>query len=353
MRSPRMGDDLSGAIHDDDVSGNATALQSHLNLSQRSDSNSLRDAPAAHLQNMLRRVRFQNGAAVLRLRTLGQPRKINLRAPRMQIHGALRQLHHFAETTTDGEARHRIDRQILEQASGKVAHVEHGCQRQSMVALHCVLRCRSRAPRHMGKARRPRHVDAAMDGSDPRRTRERIDDPRGAKNRQAADNAQPSVPGFLRQCAAAGNGDFDFRTTPKFRNNRFHHLPWHGVDGGLSDSHRQTGQGYCTDTLSRLERHTRCSPPHGRHHHAAMGDIGIIASVFDDPRPRPINSALLQRQRKRNQLTLGQGDFHGIGKAPVQEGRERSLGGGSGASPCRPTVTQCLLWLLQAHEAWV
>ena len=57
----------------------------------------------------------------------------------------------------------------------------------------------------MGQAFRTRHVDAAMDRVDPGGAGEGVDNAGGAEHGQAADNAEPWVPGLLGDVCAAPN----------------------------------------------------------------------------------------------------------------------------------------------------
>ena len=122
--------------------------------------------------------------------------------PECEIQRTLPQLADLAEAAADGEARHRMGAQILEQAAGEIPHVQHRLERQAVMGAHRILRGRSGAARDMAEPHGPRHVDSAMDGGNPRRTGKRIDDAGGAEDGQPADDAEPRVPCLFCQIAS-------------------------------------------------------------------------------------------------------------------------------------------------------
>ncbi len=56
----------------------------------------------------------------------GQPIEIHLAAPRMQVQVPHGQLGDLGEAAAERETRQRMAAQVLEQAAGEVAHVQHG-----------------------------------------------------------------------------------------------------------------------------------------------------------------------------------------------------------------------------------
>ena len=72
-----------------------------------------------------------------------------------------------------------------------------------------------------------------------------MDDPGGAEDRQAPDDAEPRVPGLVGERLAARNGDLDLDIAAvalrlrQRRHHRPHHLPRHRIDRRLARRHRQ------------------------------------------------------------------------------------------------------------------
>jgi len=72
------------------------------------------------------RLLLQRSAGAQLAEQAGQPVEIDLAAPRMQVQVSHGQLGDLGEAAAEGEARQRMAAQVLEQATGEVAHVEHG-----------------------------------------------------------------------------------------------------------------------------------------------------------------------------------------------------------------------------------
>src|SRR5205085_2853342 len=94
---------------------------------------------------------------------------------------------------------------------------------------------------------RPGDVDAAPDAVDPGRTGVGHHDAGGSEDRDAAQDAQPGIPGVLGDLLAAGDRDLDDQVgdgaAGELGDGRGHQLPGHRVDGGLADGQRQAGLG--------------------------------------------------------------------------------------------------------------
>src|SRR3546814_13802392 len=80
--------------------------------------------------------------------------------------------------------------------SSDVCSSDLGQVRQAVELLHDTLRGRAGAAGDMDQPRRPRHIDAALDRMNPRRTGERHNDAGGSENTEAAENPEPGIPGL-------------------------------------------------------------------------------------------------------------------------------------------------------------
>ena len=109
-----MGDNLSRAINDHHIRRNWRAAQYLLNLLLASPCHLTCELSPQHFQNLLRRVGRLHFFVKIFGSEFCQPFKINLAAPRMQIHGPLRQLGNFSKATADGDAGDRMLAHILQ-----------------------------------------------------------------------------------------------------------------------------------------------------------------------------------------------------------------------------------------------
>ena len=174
-----------------------------------------------HLQHFLRRVGGQHPVPRQFRHQRRQPVELHLRAAGMQVERALPQLADLAEPAADRHPVHRVRAEVFEQASGEIPHVQHRFQRQSVMGANRIFRSRSGAARHVAEPHGAGHIDAAMDGGNPRRAGERVHDARGAEDGKPADDAEPRVPRLLRQRFAARNGNLDFgRRAAQLRDGR-------------------------------------------------------------------------------------------------------------------------------------
>jgi hypothetical protein len=138
-----------------------------------------------------------------------QPVEVHLAAPRMQVHRPLRHLRELAEAAGH---RHPVDRmgaKIFQHAADEVAHVDQCRIVQAVKPLDGGFRGRAGGPGHVAQPGGARHVDALMNGGNPRRARKRMHDPGGAEDRQTAEDAEARVPGFLRQRLSARHRNLD------------------------------------------------------------------------------------------------------------------------------------------------
>ena len=157
-------------------------------------------------QDARAQVRPEPPAACAKLR---QQRVIDRAALGMQIGEALRELGHLADAAGDGDARQRMRAHIFEHAADEIAHVDQRDLRQAVEFLHRGFRTGPGRAGDVSDAGGARDIDAAMDRMDPGRAGIRHDDPGGAEDRQAADNAEPAVERLGGERCAAGNGDLD------------------------------------------------------------------------------------------------------------------------------------------------
>lgn len=101
----------------------------------------------------------------------------------MQIQMALGKLDQFGKATRDADKGHRILAQIFQHPAHKVAHIKNGVFGQAVKCPNGSLGRLAGCPGNMVTRGGARHINAAMDGMDPRRTAERDDNPCGAQNR--------------------------------------------------------------------------------------------------------------------------------------------------------------------------
>ena len=179
------------------------------------------------------------------------------------------QLGELAEAAAQGEAGQGMPAQVLEQAAGEVAHVQHGVVGQAVERLDRLLRGRAGAAGDVGEARGPGDVDAAVDRVDPGRAGEGHHHARGAQDRQAALDAEARVPGLRRQRGAARDRDLDLQVAGRRRARRFghhgraHHLARRRVDRRLADRQRQARLWSRCRRPRRRGRPARCRPSPG------------------------------------------------------------------------------------------
>ena len=102
-------------------------------------------------------------------RPRSQLRHIHLATPGVEVHVSHRELRELAEAASDGQPRQRTAAQVLEQAAGKVPHVEHRGIRQGHTAP--APRVRRSSPCNLQRAgsqpRPPRRCRDGWSGSRP------------------------------------------------------------------------------------------------------------------------------------------------------------------------------------------
>src|SRR5438552_3241665 len=106
----------------------------------------------AEIEHLLRGIGPGNRRRDLRWHPLRKPHEIDLTASRMQVEGALCELHELGETAADGDPPYRMLAQILQQSSGEVAHVDHRFERQTVEGTD---RCLRRRPGAAGDVLEP------------------------------------------------------------------------------------------------------------------------------------------------------------------------------------------------------
>lgn len=223
--------------------------------------------------------------------------------------------------------------QIFEHAADEIPHVDEGEVGQVVELLHPILRGRAGAAGNMIDVARAGHVDAAMNGRDPGRAGKGMDDPRGAEDREPAENAETRIPGMARHLLALRDRDRDLQIGPAAEPGRHglddfgHHAAWHGIDRGLARWDRQARLGDGADAAPGLEAQARVGTerPHARENQRAMRHVGIVARILDDAGGHDVARPLLMGQREGGALALGEHDLDGIGETA---GQERLEGGG-------------------------
>ena len=130
------------------------------------------------------------------------------------------------------------------------------------------------------------------------------------------DDAEPRIPGLLRQRLAAGNGNLDLDiAAAQFGDHGLHHLARHGIDGGLARRNRQAlPASPCPRPGPALKR---MPGPPSRTVATTMqpwvtsGSSPASLTIPARAQPSPL---LFERQRKARRFALGQRDRHRIGK---------------------------------------
>ena len=200
----------------------------------------------------------------------------------------------------------------------------------------------------MNKPGGARHIDAAMDRMDPGRAGIRNDDAGGAEDRQAADDAEPSVERLGGECFAARYGDFDLGiggaavSGGDFSDSVAHHAPRHRIDRRLARRNRKSRPCYGADAFAGAKRHAVARPaePHRRDDERAVRHVGIVAGVLDHACARRIPSPVCHRQRKAWPLAARQCHLDRIGKFAGDERGKRRLRRGGGAGAGGPSPAQ-------------
>ncbi len=215
-------------------------------------------------------------------------------APRVEIEQALRELGHLADAAGNGDARDGMAPHIFEHAADEVAHVDQRGLGQAVQLLHRRFGGGARRAGDMGEASGAGDIDAAMDRVDPGRAGIGHDDSRRAEDREAADNAEASVERLGGKRLSTRNGDLDLDIAvvamrrSDFGDRRAHHLPRHGIDGGLARRKRKAGPRNRADAFARAEGDTapRRATPHRGEDEGAMRHVRVVAGVLHHTRRR-------------------------------------------------------------------
>ncbi len=293
-----------------------------------------------------------------------EPGKIDFATARMEIEKALAELGHFGKASGDRHFGDLVRAQIFQHAAYKIAHLDQRDVRQSM--QHLDRRFRSRAGRSgdMGKPGGAGDIDPAMNRVDPCGAGIGHDNPRGAQDREAADDAEPPVQRSLCDFFAAWNRDFDGHVSGKTIKARhladrgLDHSAGHRIDGGLSRRQGKSSAGNCANSLSGAKHHARSGRAvrHARDHQRAMGHVGIVARILNDSRTGKTLSKFLESQREGRPRATRQGDRDDGGKFTANErliGRPRGGGGAGAGRPALPQIRLAGRALLGfAHCTW-
>ena len=290
----------------------------------------------------------QIGGPACGARKVCKQRKIDLPAPRMEIGEALRQLGHLGNAAGDGDARHRMAAHIFEHSADEISHVDQCDLRQAVKFLNRGFRTAAGRTGDVREAGGARHIDAAMNGVDPRRARIGHDDARRAEDRQAADDAETAVQRLRRQFHAARNRNFHVGVggaaghRRDFRDGVTDHTARHRIDGGLSGRQRQTGPRDGADALAGAKRDacTRRADAHRRHDQRTMSHIGIVAGILDHARSRGGSVHPRHGEREAGMFAARQRHLDRIGKIAGQQRGERGFRRRGRACPGGPASTQ-------------
>ena len=264
----------------------------------------------------------------------------------MQIARALGELGDFGEATGNRNFWHRVAAQIFQHAASKIAHVDQSVVGQAKQCLDRGFRGLARRRADVAHSFSAGNVDAAVDRVDPGGAGIGFDYPGGAQNRNAADNAQPWVPGLLRHLGPAGYRNFNHHIAAAamlarhFADLRGDHRAWHRVDRRLARRDRQAGPGDCANACSGCETNTVFGGvwAYFDNNQRRVGHVRVVTGILDDPGCCPARRQPFKRQGKGRLLAAGQRDGHRVGKVPGQQrgvggfGRSRGAGAGGPAS---------------------
>ena len=225
--------------------------------------------------------------------------------------------------------------QIFERTTDKITHIEQGNERQPVKRRHGFLRGRTGGCGNMGQMSGAGDINPAMDRMDPGRTGIGNDDAGRTKNGKPADDAKPFVPGLFGKGYAIFHRDchLDILSAPVrptgFGNILDNHPAWRRIDGWFADIKWKTGARHCAYAITRPEN---CATARRRESHnnldqRTMGDIGVIAGILDDRRPRVVVLKYRCREGEARALTFGENNLDRVWKPPRHQ---RTIGG-----PCR------------------
>ena len=166
---------------------------------------------------------------------------------------------------------------------------------------------------------------------DPGGAGERHDDPGGAEDRQAADDAEPRVPASVGERLAARNGDLDLdiaavalRLRQRSPTTARIICARHRVDRRLADRHRQAWPRDRADAGSRLER-ARRRPGRRAARVATISapwvTSGSSPASLTTPASAQPSPLLRERQREGRRLAARQRDRDRVGKLAGEQCR--------------------------------
>ncbi len=302
--------------------------------------------------------RTQVGRAAGGLGELRQGFEIDGAALGMKIEQPLSELGHFADTASNGDARHRMGLHIFQRAADKIAHVDQRALGQVIHLLHGSLRRRSGRGSDVGKTHGAGDINTATDRVNPSGAGIGHNDASGAEDRQAANNAEPAVHGLGRKSLAAGDRDLHFDIpriamgSSDFRYCFADQLPGHGIDGGFAGRHRQAWLRHRADALTgaKTDAGTRSAGPNRHLDQRAVSHIRIVARILDHTGDSRTVVARRGGEREGRALTAWQGHRHGIGKFTREQACVSRLGGRCGAGAGGPTPSERLRFFVHASR---
>jgi hypothetical protein len=219
----------------------------------------------------------------------GERRQVDPRAVGVQVQVAARELGQLAKAPGQRDPPYRVTAQVLERPADEVAHVDQRDVRHAVERLDAALRGRAGDHRHVVDLGRPGDIDAAMDRVDPGGARVGHDDAGRAEDRQAPDDAEPSVGGARREYLAARDRKRHLEVTgvPVVLRDRRHDLADQlarlGIDRRLADRHRQARPGHDADSFAGDEQDARAgvAARDARADHRAVGHVRVVTGVLD------------------------------------------------------------------------
>ena len=191
-------------------------------------------------------------------------------------------------------------------------------------------------------------VDAAPDAVDPGGAGVRHHDAGGAQDGQPAEDAEPRVPGALRDLLAVVDRDLDRDVTGavvRRRDSRdvlADHLPRYRVDRGLADLERQAGLGHRAHARAGAERDPGpgLAVPDGGADQGAVGDVRVVTGVLHHSCLGVVLVELLDREREGRLLPLRQRDPYRVRELAGEQCGVRRGGGRGRARAGGPAVPQ-------------
>ena len=178
----------------------------------------------------------------------------------------------------------------------------------------------------------------------------------GAEYRQTAQYAEARIPGFQRDCFAAGDrdGDLDIGGDAMGRAECLdlgaHQGARYWIDRRFARRDRQARTGHHAHAFACGKDYAASvhAAPNSGDYRQPMGYIRIVTGILDDACRSAICLQPFQRKREGGFVAFRQADGYGVGKVPGQKRSQGRLGCGGCASARRPAATQSAVRFCQA-----